>query len=171
MDFLELAKKRYSVRKYDSRKVEPEKREKILEAGRIAPTAANLQPQRILAVYSEDGLLRLRKGVNFYGAPLAFVICSDHSVSWKRPLDGRDTADIDASIVTTHMMLEATDLGLGSIWICYFKPEIIKAEFQLPDSVEPINVLGVGYNAGEVKSPDRYSTERSPLEETVTFIP
>lgn len=170
MDFLELAKKRYSVRKFGSQKVEQEKFEKILEAGHVAPTAANLQPQRILAIQSEGGLEKLKKAANVYGAPLAFVVCADHSASWKRPLDGRDTADIDASIVTTHMMLEATDLDLGSIWVCYFRPDVIKAEFNLPESVEPINVLGVGYNAGNVRSPDRHETERKPLGKTVNYI-
>lgn len=169
MDFLELAKKRYSVRKFGSQKVEQEKFEKILEAGRIAPTAANLQPQRIIAIQSEEGLEKLKKAANVYSAPLAFVVCADHSASWKRPLDGHDTADIDTSIVTTHMMLEAADLGLGSIWVCYFKLDIIKAEFDLPESVEPINVLGIGYDAGETKSSDRHATERKPLSETVRF--
>lgn len=169
MDFIQLAKKRCSVRRYGSRKIEQEKVEKILEAGRVAPTAANLQPQRVLAIMSEAGLEKLKKAANVYSAPLALVVCADHSSSWKRPLDGKDTSDIDASIVTTHMMLEAADLGLDSIWVCYFKTDVIKAEFNLPDGVEPINILGVGYASGETKSPDRHAEERKPLSETVRY--
>ena len=169
MDFMELAEKRYSVRKYESRPVEQGKIDLILEAGRIAPTAANLQPQRILAVISEDGLMKLRKAANVFGAPLAFIVCADHSLSWKRNYDGMDAAVIDATIVTTHMLLEAADLGLGSLWVCHFKPGVVKAEFNIPDGVEPVNILGIGYAAGVAKSPDRFVTERKPLADTVRF--
>ena len=169
MNFLDLAKKRYSLRKFKGTSVEQEKFEKILEAGRIAPTAANLQPQRVVVVRSEEGLKKLKKGANVYGAPLAFIICADHSASWKRPFDGMDTAAIDATIVAAHMLLEAEDLGLGSIWVCYFKPDMVKAEFHIPENVEPINILGIGYAAGEARSPDRFSTERKPLSDTVRY--
>lgn len=169
MDFLELAKKRYSVRKYEPRKVEKEKLFKILEAGRIAPTGCNTQPQRIIVVQEKDGLEKLKKGANVYGAPLAIIVCVDHSVTWKRPFDSKDIADIDVSIVTDHMMLQATELGLGSVWICYFNPKVIKQEFNLPDNVEPVNILAVGYAAEEPASPDRYDKERKPLENTLFY--
>ncbi len=169
MDFMQLAAKRCSVRKFQSKAVEEDKVKTILEAGRIAPTAANRQPQRVLVVKTEEGLEKLKRGANVYGAPLALVICADHSVSWKRPLDNKDTADIDATIVTTHMMLEATALGLHSIWVCYFKPDLIRSEFAIPDHFEPLNILGVGYPDGEVKSPDRHATDRKPLNEMVTY--
>jgi nitroreductase len=169
MDFIELAKKRYSTRNFNNKKVEQVKLEKILEAGRVAPTAANLQPQRILVIKTEAGLEKLKKAGNVYGAQLAFVVCADHSFSWKRAFDGKDTAEIDASIVATHMILEATDLGLNSIWVGYFKPDVIKAEFALPEGVEPINILGIGYSDEERKSPDRHNTERKPLTETVRY--
>ena len=169
MDFINLAKKRYSVRKYESKKVEQEKLDKILEAGWVAPTAANLQPQRIIVINTEAGLKKLKKGANIFSAPLALVVCSDHSVTWKRPGDKKDTADIDASIITTHMMLEATNLGLGSLWICYFDLDAIKAEFDLPESVEPINILAIGYAAGTPLSPERHSAVRHPLENIVRY--
>jgi nitroreductase len=168
MDFLELAKRRCSVRAFEGKGIEQEKFDKILEAGRVAPTAANKQPQRIVAVRTKEGLEKLKKAANVYGAPLALIVCADHSTSWKRPLDGKDTADIDASIVTTHMMLEAADLGLGTIWVCYFKAGVVSEEFGLPASLEPINILGVGYAAQEARSPDRHATERLPLAETVS---
>ena len=75
--------------------------------------------------------------------------------------------DIDASIVTDHMMLCAASLGLDTLWICMFKPEAVRAEFRLPDHVEPVNILLIGYGSGEPSSPDRHDTLRKPLSETV----
>ena len=167
IDFLTLAKARCSVREFESLKVTEEEYAKILEAGRVAPTAANLQPQRILVIRSEEGLAKLKKAGNVYGAPLAFIICADHKSSWKRPGDGKDTADIDASIVTTHMMLQAAALGLQSIWVCHFKAESICLEFNLPKGVEPINLLGIGHSARGIGSPtNRHASQRKPIEET-----
>ncbi|CAA7602149.1 Putative nitroreductase TM1586 [Acididesulfobacillus acetoxydans] len=169
MDFLQLAKTRCSVRKYLPRKVEREKLLKILEAGRIAPTAANMQPQRLLVVEEEDGLAKLRKAANIYDAPLALIICSDRQIAWKRPFDGKTTVEIDAAIVTAHMMLEATELGLGTVWVGYFKPDVIVEEFHLPGSVEPIAVLPIGYPAGETAPPDRHERDRKPLSHLVSY--
>lgn len=129
MDFIELAKKRYSVRSYSNKKVEPEKLNRILQAAHVAPTAANLQPVHLIVVQDEDGLAKIGKGANIYGAPLAIIVCADHNKAWVRPFDKKQTCDIDASILTDHMMMEATELGLGSVWVCYFQPEVIKKEF------------------------------------------
>lgn len=164
MDFIELCKTRYSVRSYTSRKVEDDKLNAILEAGKLAPTAANLQPQKIIAVRSEDGLKKLGESANIYGAPLALIVCADKTKAWKRPFDGKLTTDIDASIVTDHMMLEAADLGLGSVWICYFKPDILRKNFSIPDNIEPVNILAIGY-ADE--NPPVKAKDRKPLSDTV----
>jgi nitroreductase len=167
MNFLELAKKRYSARKYLNKPVEPEKLDAILEAGRIAPTACNNQPQRILVVQSPEGLEKVTKGYKSFGAPLVLIVCADHSETWKRSYDGKDSADIDASIVTTHMMLCAAEQGLDSVWICAFNPAIIKAEFKIPDHLEPINLLMIGYADAALKSPKHDS--RKPQSDTVFF--
>ena len=171
MDFLTLAKKRFSVRAYDNnRKVEKAKLLQILEAGRIAPTGCNAQPQRILVIESYEGFKKLEKAYpNTYGATLAFIVCADHNITWKRKYDGKDIADIDTSIVTTHMMLAATELGLGSVWLCAFNPAAIRSEFNLADHVEPVNILLVGYAACEPQSPDRHKDLRYTLEETVRY--
>jgi len=169
MNFLELAKKRYTVRTYDGKLVEEEKLLSILEAGRVAPTAANFQPQRLLVIREKEGMEKLKKGCKTYDAPLAIIVCSDHSATWKRPFDGKDTADIDASIVTDHMMLEATKLELGSVWICYFDPTVIKKEFNIPEGFEPINILCIGYSTGPSESPDRHDDKRKPLDHTVFY--
>lgn len=169
MDFLALSKKRCSVRAYMEQQVEQEKIEKILEAGRVAPTACNNQPQKILVIKSPEGLEKLAKASRVFDAPLFFVICADHTQTWKRSYDGKDSVDIDASIVTTHMMLQATELGLASVWICSFKPDILRAEFAIPKELEPVNLLAVGYAAGEVKPSDRHGSERKLLADTVFY--
>lgn len=168
MDFLELAKKRCSIRAYEDRKVEPEKLEQILEAARVAPTAKNLQPVKLLVVQSEEGLAKVGKAAGIYGAPLAIIACADHDRAWTRPFDGKQSGDIDASILTTHMMLEATELGLGSVWVCFFKPDVLRQEFDLPENLEPVNILAIGYSAGEHAKSDRHQV-RVPLEELVAY--
>lgn len=169
MSFYEMAKTRYSARKYSSKKVEPEKLEKILEAGRIAPTAVNKQPQRIIVVQSDKGREIISGAAHFYDAPVGLIVCADFSESWVRRYDGKNSGDIDASIVTSYMMLEARDLGVDSLWICSFDPEKIKAGFNLPDNIVPVNILALGYADCEAASPQRYSTARKPLSETVFY--
>lgn len=169
MSFIEIAKKRYSARSYSDRKVEEEKLQKILEAAHVAPTAANRQPVRLLVVQSEEGLAKIGKGAKLYGAPLAIIVCTDHDKAWVRPYDGKKTTDIDASILTDHMMLEATELGLGSVWICYFDPAVIRKEFQLPDGLEPVNILAVGYPDKEAADPERHGQARVPIGEIVSY--
>lgn len=169
MDFLQMAKKRYSVRSYQPRQVEQEKLDRILEAARVAPTGANRQPHRLIVVREAGSLEKLKKGANVYGAPLAIIVCADHGISWKRSYDGKDIADIDAAIVTDHMMLQATELELGTLWICHFNPEAIRREFSIPVGLEPINILAIGYPAGEPMSPDRHEKLRQPVEAFVHY--
>lgn len=169
MDFLNIAKQRYSVRSYKKKTVEEEKLHKILEAAHAAPTAANLQPVRLIVVQSEEGLAKIGKAANIFGAPLAIIVCADHEKAWVRPFDKKQTADIDASILTDHMMLEAAELGLGSVWVCYFKPDIIKKEFELPGNLEPINILAIGYSNEEAADPERHSQTRIPIKELVSY--
>lgn len=169
MEFLEIAKKRYSVRSFLSKQIENDKLMKILEAGRVAPTGCNIQPQKIIVVQSKDGLEKVGKATNTFGAPLIMIVCADSDVAWKRTYDGKIITDIDASIVTDHMMLQATELGIGSVWKCAFKPEIIKEEFNLPKNVVPVNILVLGYADGEPASPNRHDSLRKPLKETVYF--
>ena len=122
MSFTNLAKKRCSIRAYDPDPVEPDKIAAIVEAAHVAPSAANRQPVRLIQVESAEGLANLGRYANLYGAPLAFIVCADAERAWKRPVDGMVSTAIDASITCDHMMIEATDLGLGSVWICAFDP-------------------------------------------------
>ena len=169
MNFLEIAKKRYSVRSYTGKKVEQEKLDKILLAAHVAPTAANMQPVKLIVVQSDEGLKKVGKAANIYGAPLAIIVCCEHQKAWTRPFDKKQTVDIDASILTDHMMIEATELGLGSVWICYFKPDVIQKEFALPDTLEPVNILAVGYSDESPADPERHATQRVPLSDLVYY--
>lgn len=169
MEFINIAKQRSSVRNYTEKKVEPEKLEKILEAAHVAPTAANLQPVHLIAVQSEEGLSKIGKVANIYGAPLAIIVCADHNKAWVRPFDNKQTGDIDASILTDHMMLQATELGLGSVWVCYFKPDVLSKEFNLPANLEPINILVIGYSAEPALDTERHLQTRIPVEKLVSY--
>lgn len=169
MDFLQMVKSRCSIRSYQSKKVEAEKVEHILTAAHVAPTAANMQPVRLIVVQEQSGLNKISKGANIFDAPLAIIVCSDHSTAWRRPFDGKNSAHIDASILTDHMMLAATELGLGTVWVCHFKPDIIKQEFNLPEQLEPINILVIGYADEVPAAPDRHTRTRIPLSELVYY--
>lgn len=168
MEFLTIARTRCSVRSYTDRKVEAEKLDKILEAAHVAPTASNLQPVRLITVQSAEGLARIGKAANIYGAPLAVIVCADRGKAWVRPFDGKQTGDIDAAILTDHMMLQATELGLGSVWVCYFEPDILRREFALPAHLEPVNILAIGYAGEAFASPARHGRTRIPLRELVS---
>ena len=161
MEFLNIAKQRFSVRSYTSQHVEPEKLEKILEAARVAPTAANLQPIRLIVAQSEQSLAKIGKAANIYGAPLAIIVCADHEKAWVRPFD--------ASILTDHMMLQATELGLGSVWVCYFNPDILCREFELPEHLEPINILAIGYSNAGTADTSRFDRQRIALSQLVMY--
>lgn len=167
MDFLDLAKERYSVRKFSDKKIEPATIELILEAGKLAPTACNFQPQRILVIDDEIGLIKLKRCTPYhFDAPFAMLICYDNTVSWKRKYDGKDGGDVDASIVTTHMMLEIANLGLGTTWVGSFDPDAIKEEFNLPENIIPVALLPIGYPAKD-SQPSPNHEKRFDFDKTV----
>jgi nitroreductase len=169
MAFLDLAKDRYSVRKFSGNPVEKEKIGLILQAGQLAPTACNNQPQHILIAESKEARSKIRKCTHSdFGAPVIFVVCYDRAVSWKRSYDGKDEGEVDAAIVTAHMMLEAADIGLGTTWVGSFDPDAVRREFSLPDSMVPVALLPTGYPAKDA-APSSHHAERKPLEQTVSF--
>ena len=170
MDFLELAKNRYSCRKYDSRPVEVDKLELILEAGRVAPSAANYQPWHFHVIREADNLAKIHQVYHrewFRTAPVVIVICGDHNRAWKRS-DGKDHSDIDVAITTDHMTLQATDVGLATCWICNFNALKTSELLKLPDHLEPAVILPLGYPLDRV-DPERHMQKRKPLTEIVTF--
>lgn len=167
--FLELAKSRHSVRSYEKRAVEAEKLNSILEAGRIAPTAANMQPCRFLVLNDDTAISKLQKACTSHGAPLAIVVCANKKAAWVRPFDKASMTDIDTSIAADHMMMCAQDMGLSSCWITYFKPDVVRAEFNIPDDLIPVNILVIGYGKEAAKSPNRYDNERNPMDMIVQY--
>ena len=164
MDFLELSKTRFSVIEYDNRHVEQDLIDKIIEAGIAAPTACNNQPQRILVISDDEGRRKLNNVVAGNYAPVAFLICYDKNECWVRPMDEKGSGDIDASIVATHMMMEATELGLGTIWVMYWDPIKMKEKFELDDSIEPVALLVAGYKAEEAKPRPTHSIRKTKEE-------
>lgn len=169
MDFLELAQNRYSVRNFSDAKIEPEKLNLILEAGRAAPTAVNYQPQRILVLNREEDLSKLSLCTPYqFHQTLALLVCYDKSASWKRSFDGKDSGEIDASIVATHMMLEAADLGIGSTWVGHFDPDGIRRTFDIPSNIVPVALLLLGYPGSEA-APHPYHNKRLDLSQTVFY--
>ena len=168
MSFLELAQKRYSCRKFSDKKIEQEKIDKILEAGRLAPTAVNFQSQRIFVLQSEESLEKLKTVTKYhFNAPLAFLICYDNTVSWKNPFNNLDEGIVDASIVTAHMMLETADLGLGSTWVGYFDLKVAQKTFNLADNIIPVAILPVGYPDGTASN---MHNNRYELSKTVKYL-
>ena len=167
MDFLTLAKKRYSTRQFQSKKVEKEKLDAIIEAAHVAPTAANLQPHKLLVLDDPGQLSKLAPFAHFYNAPLVIVVLAETASSWKRPYDNKYFAEIDCAIVTDHMMLQATDMGLGSVWIGSFPPEEIKKEFSIPSDIDIVSILAIGYAAEQNAELERHSKTRKPISEII----
>lgn len=169
MDFLDIAHQRFSVRSFLENEVEKEKLEKILTAASAAPTSGNCQPYKVLVVQNPTQLKKMSSAANTYHAPLVLIVCGDHRNLWKRPFDGKNLLDIDISIVTDHMMLEATTQGLGSVWICLFNPLIIKSAFNIPEYWEPINIIAIGYATENALEQNIYHSKRKPINETVVY--
>ena len=170
MNFLELTKERYSVRKYADKPVEQDKLEKILAAGATAPTAKNLQPQRIYVLESPEALEKIR-GITrcAFNAPVVLMVCGDKEEAWVNPFNGRSSAEMDCSIVTTQMMLQAQELGLGTCWVCWFDTALTKQTFNIPENEEVFALLPLGYPA-ESSHPSAMHDSRKPLDETVVRL-
>ena len=171
MDFSDVVKERYSCKKFDTEK-KPSKEivNKILESGRLAPTAKNLQEQHIYVASSEDALSKIDNVTPCrYGAPVILVVAFDKDNVYTYPGGERDSGIEDASIVATHLMLSATDLGVNSCWVNRFDPKKLHAELGLPENEEILMLLDLGYAAEGFKPlPNHFS--RKPLAETVTEI-
>ena len=177
MDFMDISKKRITVRKFAQIPVEEEKIKKILEAGRWSPTAVNAQPQRILVLNTLESLAKVREFCSFgydqkyvdlakecedketgklnfnYGAPLVLFVAYDKTACWIHPQSGESSGATDATIVATHMMLEAASLDLGTAWISYFDENKASDLLSLPEFWEPVCMLYIGYPA-EDSSPN-----------------
>lgn len=170
MEFNEVVKNRYSCKKFDGRKVEREKLNQILEAGRLAPTAKNLQEQKIYVVESEGNLAKIDEATPCrYGASTVLVVAFDKNNVFVYPGEKRDSGVEDATIVATHLILAAANAGVDSCWINYFDPDQLAKSLGLPDNEEILMVLDLGYATSDTKPLDRHF-DRKTIEETVKYI-
>jgi len=164
MDFQELVQARYSVRAYSPKPVEEEVLHRILEAGRLAPTAANRQALGIVVAHTEgrkEELGRVYGRAWFVQAPLVLAVCALPDMAWRHE-DGTSMAMVDAAIVMDHLILAAADEGLGTCWIAHFDKSAAREAFGLPEAVEPIVVTPLGYPTDSPRP-----KKRKPLEELV----
>lgn len=168
MDFKTLIQNRYSCRAFAARAVEQEKVDRILEAGRIAPTAVNKQPVHVWAVTSPDALEAI-KGVtrSNYGAPVLLVVGCRPADAWVRRYDGKNGAEVDASIVATYLMLAAEDEGLATLWVGSFDPALLKGILPGSEGYELVAMINVGY-ASQGSQPSPMHNLRVAMEEFVT---
>ena len=166
MEFSELIRTRYSVRAYKPDPVEDEKLHQILEAARLAPTAANRQPFRILVIHTEgrqEELRRIYRRSWFVEAPIIICACGVPAENWVR-MDGKNYNDVDVTIAMDHLILAAANLGLGTCWVAAFDPDAAREVLNLPAGVEPVAFTPLGYPAD---SPSE--KKRKPLDELVRY--
>lgn len=192
-DLMDISRRRHTVRSYADRPVEPEKLAAVLEAGRWAPTAVNAQPQRIVVLDTPENLAKVREFcifgwqkkyvdlasesdtpehdriVLYYGAPVVLLVCYDRNACWHHPQTGETSGATDATIVATHMMLEAASIGLGSAWISYFDHDKARELLGVPESWEMVCMLYLGYEAEGAAVHQHLSGSRKPLDETCFF--
>lgn len=167
MDFYEVIKTRRSVRKYEHKPVGEDKLQRIMEAARLAPSAANRQPWRFIVVKTEKIKKQFPKAYNknwFWQAPLIICACGMEKEAWKRP-DGKSYLDVDVAIAMEHLVLAARAENLGTCWIGAFNPSEVRRILSLPDELEPIALTPLGYPAS---SPE--PTARKPLQEIVREV-
>ena len=169
MEFLELAKNRYSERSFSSTPLEDDKLYKILEAGRIAPTACNNQPQRFFVLKSQEALAKAAELTYIYNAPVVILVCYLTKEAWHSPWDGFCSGDMDCSIAASSMMFEAQDLGVHSIWLRGFDAFKVQEAFDLPAGLVPCLMLALGYPT-EKSKPHKMHGEREPMEEFVVEL-
>lgn len=163
MDFIDLAKARFSVRDFDGKPVDDDILSKIVAAGQCAPTAKNLQPQKVYIIKSRESLDKINSVCQcIYGATTVIMMCFDEDTVWHNPFHNEITSgEIDAAIMLTHMMLEAKDLGIDSCWVCRFDPEEVRQIMGLPKNIHVVSLLPIGYaKAGVVPSERHYQRKR-----------
>ncbi len=170
MKFIDVAKKRFSSRKYKNIPIEEHKLLYVLQAGRIAPSAANFQPWYFVVIKDPENIEKMGavyKRAWMREAAVLLVICGDHSVSWKRA-DGKDHCDIDIAITTDHITLAATEMDLATCWICNFDAKKCSELLHLPPHIEPMVILTLAYPADEANT-ERHTTQRKPLDAIVRW--
>jgi nitroreductase len=169
MDFEKIISERYSVRNFKNIPLMQEDIDSILKAGHLAPTGCNYQTQRILVIKSDEAIEKLKKCSKcHFDAPCAMLVCYNRDESWVRPYDKAISAPVDAAIVTTHMMLQAQNIGVGTCWVMHFNPTAIKEEFNIQENIEPLALLVMGYPHEDAKPIEMHYKYR-PIDEVVFY--
>ena len=167
MEFEEVIRKRTSVRKFSDKTLEQEKLNKILEAGRLAPTAKNSQPNKIYVVKSKEGLEKIDKASRCrYGASTVLIICGNKEEAYHK--GEYSTYEMDSCIIATHMMLEATNLDVDNIWIESFDESILREEFSIPNEYTPVCLLPLGYKTEDCPMNPLHDKRKS-IEDLVEY--
>lgn len=168
MEFLELVKNRYSERFFCSSNIEQEKIDKILEAGRVVPTACNYQPQKFYILKSKKSLDLAKEVTPFtYNSPLIILVCYDKNEVWKNKReDGYNSGEQDIAIAATTMMYEAESLGIHTLWIRGFNSRVAIEKFNLPENIVPGMMLALGYPS-EKSKPSDWHFKRKSIDEMV----
>ncbi|WP_029066928.1 nitroreductase family protein [Lachnobacterium bovis] len=170
MEFFEVVKNRYSCKKFSAKEVEKEKLTAILEAGRLAPTAKNLQEQKIYVVETPESLAKIDKATPCrYGAPVCVVVAFDKNNVFTYPESEKTSGVEDATIVATHMILAAANEEIDSCWVNFFNPSELAKELGLPDNEEILMIMDLGYKEDGFKPLPNHE-DRKPLSETVTYM-
>ena len=170
MNFLQLAKDRYSCRKLSDRPVEPEKIDRILEAAQAAPTATNAQPYHIWVLQSPEALEKIRTCTScHFDAKVLMLVGGDEKAAWVRPFDGRNFADVDATIVATQLMLAVQAEGLGTTWVGWFDANRVRELFPETAGYDLVALFPIGYPAADAKPAPRHF-ERLSRDEAVTTL-
>ena len=171
MKFEELVRARYSVRKFKGDDIDAEKLSAILEAGRVAPTACNYQPQKIYVVKNPEYKKAIAKVCRYtFDAPVILVVGYDKERDWKNKLmPPYSSGETDAAIVCTHMMLAAFEQGIGSCWVGYFNSEDIRLALELPENIKITAMLPIGYPADDAE-PMKLHSEFRAYDDTIIEI-
>lgn len=169
MEFEKVISERYSVRNFTNEHLPQAVIDRILAAGHKAPTGCNYQPQRILVLNTDEAMSALKGCTKcHFCAPTAMLVCYNEDESWTRPYDGAQSAPVDAAIVTTHMMLAAHSIGVGTCWVMHFDPRAMRETFSIPDNVIPCALLVMGYPSEDSKPIDMHFDTR-PMEDVVFY--
>ena len=172
MTFADLTRARYSCRHFEDRPVPTDMLTQILEAGRIAPSACNNHPTRVIACTAPRdreracaATKRFAQDGSVFGAPVVLIVCAKTDVAWTRKYDQLNASPIDTAIVCDQMMMQAVELGLGTCWVCHFNPEVIREQFNLPEDVYPYHMLPLGYPSDTIAAPEKREARTIPMTE------
>ena len=170
MEFKEVIKRRYACKRFSEKQVSEASLTAILDAGRLAPTAKNLQEQHIYVARTPDMLAKIDAVTPCrYGAPTVLVVAYNRDNVYTYPGGKRESGAEDAAIVATHMILAAADEGVDSCWLNFFDPEALAALLGLPENEEILMLMDLGY-AAEGAGPLPNHENRKSLSETVTYL-